>query len=165
MSAALQNPAPPMPDGVRIARQGDEARLWDICMAAFENNGLGRLDPDAVHATIAKGCEQRDGVVFAVIEEDGRAEAVLGLVWTKLWYSADWYWSDLLLFVRPEHRGTKHAVTLVRFARWWATVTDMHVELGIASLDDLERKEKFLGRHATRMGSFYVINPHDGDDR
>ena len=164
MSAALKIEQPPMPAGVRLAGPDDEAALWDICMAAFADNGFGVLDPASVRATIAKGVRHQGGVVFAVIGDGARIDAVLGLVWTKLWYCADWHWQDLLLFVRPEARESRHAVTLLRFARWWATTTGMHVILGVMSQDDQDRKEKLLSRYARRTSSSFVIDPNEDGD-
>lgn len=149
------------PKGVRLAQQGDERRLFDLCCIAHGENGFGTLDLNAPRIAIDRAI-RRDELVFAVIDGPDRIEATLGLRMSKPWYcsndSANWYWDDLLFFVHPLHRRSRHAMKLIKFAEWWSDKTQMPVAIMVLPRDgDIERRDKLFRRHASRAGSTFII--------
>lgn len=149
------------PKDVRVATLGDERRVFDICATAQAENGLGTLDADVVRATIQAAAERRAGI-FAIVDGPERVEAVLGLHMVKPWYCAanvptNWYWTELLFFVHPLHRRSRHAVRLFQFAKWWEQETKEPVFVTLFPRDDLEEKEKLFSRHGKRVGSVYLF--------
>jgi len=156
-----EKPVVPGTSTVRLAGLSDEAALFDICRQAFDDNGLGRFDEANVRRILGLGCRHKEGVAFGVIDGPQGFEGVIGLVPTKLWYSSDWYYTDLLLYVVKDKRRSRHAARLLEFAQWWAKQTGAFVELGIATDTRLDAKEKLLGRFAKRTGSYFVISPFD----
>lgn len=149
------------PKDVRIAIPGDERRVFDLCAIAHAENGWGTMDADVVRATISAAVLRKAGI-FAIIDGPERVEAVLGLHLVKPWYCAadvpgNWYWTELLFFVHPLHRRSRHAARLLQFAKWWEQEIKEPVALTLLPRDDLQEKEKLFGRHAQRVGSVYLL--------
>ncbi len=148
------------PKGVRLIQPGDENRVFDLCYTAHADNGWGLMDEETVKDTLRKAFYP-SGVAIAIIDGPERVEAVIGLQLIKPWYGTtedvNWYWSDLLCYVHPLHRRSRHAAKLLQFARWWAQHRHPAV-LGILPKDgDLERKEKLFGRYGKRIGSIFLF--------
>jgi GNAT superfamily N-acetyltransferase len=147
-----------LPLGLRLAQPSDSERLFDICTAAYRENGFGGLDPAAVREVIRKGVNG-ENCVFGVIDGPLQIEAVLGMQPNKLWYGGDgdWYWAELLFYVRPEHRRSRHARRLFEFAGWWERHMQMPVVISVFPTEELELKEALFARHAKRTGSIWLF--------
>ena len=144
-----------------MAAAGDEARLYDLFVMAHAENGWGNIDEPVVRAAIARGCKP-DGVVIALVDGPERIEAAIGLHPVRPWYCSDdaanWYNSDLLIYVHPLCRRSRHAVKLFQFAQWWESKSGMPTLLGLMPKDDLEDKEKLFARYGRQVGGFYLID-------
>jgi hypothetical protein len=149
------------PSGMRLAAAGDEGRLYDLFLMAHMENGWGDVDESIVRTAIARGCKP-DGVVIALVDGPERIEAAIGLHPVRPWYCSDavgnWYNSDLLIYVHPLHRRSRHAVKLFHFAQWWEAKTGMPALLGLLPKDDLEDKERLFSKFGRRIGGLYVID-------
>lgn len=143
---------------MRLAQRGDEPRLRDILVTAYRENGFGRMDDAAVRDVAAKGC-RGESYVFGLIDGPDRIEAVLGLQPSRMWYGGerDWYWTELLFYVHPQHRRSRHAQTLFAFADWWERHARVPVVIGVFPTERLEAKEFLFARHALRVGSLWLI--------
>ena len=147
-----------LPLGLRLAQQGDEGRLFDIFFRAYRENGFGGIDTDIVRMVIGMACKH-EKYVIGLIDGSTEIEAVLGLQLEKSWYGDEdsWGWKDLMFYVRPEYRKTRHAIKLFRFASWWEKHIRMPVLLSIFPCEDLEGKEHLFGRYAKRAGGLYLV--------
>ena len=158
------------PKDVRLADRGDEKRLLDLFLFAHSENGIGKVYIPEVEAIIAKACNHEAGFVIAVIDGPERIEAALGLRLDKLWYAdpnvaESWFYSDLLFYVHPLHRRSRHAIRLLQFAKWWEERTDppMAVVLNLLPRDAFEAKDRFFARHGTRVGSAFAMGERSLD--
>lgn len=147
---------------MRLARLGDEAALFRIFLDAFKDNGWGGIDLDVVAEVARKAC-QGDTYVAAIVPGQDRIEAVIGFQPTKMWYGdgASWYWSDLLFYVHPLHRRSRHYARLFQFARWWGHSTRMPVVLGIQSTARTRSKSRMFARNAKELGGSFLIDAGD----
>lgn len=151
------------PKGVRLAQKGDERRLYDLLVMAHAENGFGTMDERVVHETIQAATE-RKGYVIALVDGPERIEAAVGLRPAKLWYCSahvpsNWYWTDLLFYVHPLHRRTRHAVKLFRFAQWWEQEIKQPVVLELMPRDEFAGKDKLFSRFGQKIGSSFVMGP------
>jgi hypothetical protein len=148
------------PDGLRMARRGDEDRLFALFAVAHAENGYGEMDAAKVREVIARGCVG-DRVVIALAEGPERIEAAIGLHPQRQWYASDelsnYYNTDLLIYVHPLHRRSRHATRLFRFAQWWERESKMPVILGLMPKDDLTGKEKLFQRFGRKIGASFMI--------
>ena len=152
------------PTGLRVARKGDEDRLYALFCTAHAENGHGDIDPIAVKAAIERGCIGA-GIVIALAEGPERIEAAIGLHPEKRWYCTNdpknYYNTDLLIYVHPLHRRSRHAVKLFQFAQWWEQETGVPVILGLMPRDDFEDKERLFERFGRKVGALYMIGGTD----
>ena len=148
------------PAGLRMAHRGDEDRLYALFCTAHAENGYGDMDPVPVKAAIERGCSG-DGIVIALVDGPERVEAAIGLHPEKRWYCSNdpknYYNTDLLIYVHPLHRRSRHAVKLFQFARWWENESGMPTILGLMPKDDFEGKERLFERYGRRVGALYMI--------
>lgn len=151
------------PQGLRMARHGDEARLFALFIMAHAENGFGVMDDIVVQAAIERGC-RGESIVIALIDGPERIEAVIGLHPVRPWYASEapenYYSSELLFYVHPLHRRSRHAAKLFQFAEWWEQATKLPVVLNLLPKDKLEPKEKLFSRHAKRVGAIYQVSGH-----
>ncbi len=152
--------APPTcPPGIRLARDGDQKPLFDLCMEAYSDNGWGGIDPVTVRDTIAKAC-RGETFAFGVIPGlDGRLEATLGLMPSRMWYGdqGSWWYSDMVIFVRKDCRRSRHFSKLMQFARWFEHIAQAPVLLSITPREDFERKHKAFSRYGRHLTSTFLI--------
>lgn len=156
------------PSGLRLAQPGDERRLFDLFVMAHAENGLGDLHVETVQNVIASACK-RDGVTVALIDGPERVEAAIGLQPRKIaWYNSDaagnWHWTDLLFYVHPLHRRSRHAVKLFQFAKWWEQEIKMPVVLELMPRQQLAEKEHLFARFGRRIGSAFLMGTHGAEN-
>ena len=150
------------PKGMRLAAPGDEKRILDIFITAHAENGWGDLDLGIVQATILKATG-REGVVMALIDGAERIEAVMALHSRKAdWYNSDdnpknYCWHDLLIYVHPLHRRSRHSLKLFRFAQWWEQQIKMPVVLGLLPRGEYTKKKRLFAYFGREIGSAYLI--------
>ena len=147
-----------LPAGLRLAQQGDQERLFDIFYTAYRENGYGGLDDIIVRDVIDKICHA-ETYACGLIDGAERIEAVLGLQPARLWYGDQnsWYWNELLFYVHPKHRQTRHAIKLFQFARWWERAVQAPVIINIFPTQRLKEKEHLFERYARPAGATYII--------
>jgi GNAT superfamily N-acetyltransferase len=152
------------PKCIRMAQQGDEDRLFAIFAVAHAENGYGDMDPERVRDAIAKGCVG-DGNVIALVDGPERIEAVIALTPERRWYSTDkpsnYYSTEMLIYVHPLHRRTRHAARLFRFAQWWEQETKLPVVLNLMPKEDFPGKERLFARFGRRVGASFMIGGTD----
>lgn len=151
--------APPTcPPGIRLVRPGDERAVFDLMMLAFQENGWGGIDPTEVRAVIAKAIAGQLFVIGVILGPDG-LEAVIGFQPARNWYgdAASWYFTELLVFVHPEHRHSRHATTLLRFAQWFEQVANAPVLICLMAREGQERKRKLLARYGRECTNVFML--------
>lgn len=152
------------PVGVRLARPTDRFQLYDLARMAHRESGYGELDETTIQDIINRGCLGK-GCVFAVIEGPGRIEATIGLRLEKRWYVTDaaenWHHQDILFFVHPDHRNSRHAAALFNFASWWEQETKMPVVLGVTFSSDAAARERLYSRIGRKIGALFLIDTHN----
>lgn len=151
--------APPTcPPGIRLVRPGDERAVFDLMMLAFQENGWGNCDPTEVRAVIAKAIAGQLFVIGVIPGPDG-LEAVIGFQPARCWYadSNSWWYSELLVYVHPEHRRSRHFATLMRFTKWFEHIAQAPVLISVMPRDDFERKQKAFSRHGKLVTATFLI--------
>jgi len=156
------------PKAMRLAAPGDERRIFDLFVTAHAENGWGDLDVQIVQDTIVKATG-REGIAIAIIDGPERIEAAIGLHSRKAdWYNSEaasnWVWHDILIYVHPLYRRSRHAMKLFQFAQWWEQQIKMPVVLGLLPRQRFEEKERLFARHGRRIGSAYLIGSTGGPE-
>lgn len=142
----------------RIVQRDEEDNVMELCRKLHDENGMFKMNDDKVRAMMARAFD-RQGGILAGIGEPGKLEGLLYLLLSSFWYSTDPHWEELFLYVMPEHRKSRNAVELLRFAKWCADKSDFPLFIGILSNQSTERKELLYERqlHADDYkGRFFV---------
>lgn len=144
------------PPGMRMAQPGDQAHLLDLFLHAHAENGWGGVNVAAAEAAIDSAIWHR-GDVIAVAPGPTRIEAAIGLRLARLWYGtdADWFWTELLVYVHPDHRRSRHALRLLQFADWWAESSKIPVFINVQPRSDLGRKMRLFSRRGRLVGATF----------
>lgn len=110
------------PEGVRIAGPQDEAAILDLLLMDLRENAehIAPLDEEKILENIRAGTRQRGGIV-AVIDGPGKVPVAVTIMHPcQWWWSQGWYFFEIVMFVHPEHRKSRHVDDLLQFERWAA---------------------------------------------
>lgn len=137
---------------VRIVGKSEEDNAMDLCRRLHEENGIFKMNDDKVRAMLARAFDKQGGIL-AGIGPIGKLEGLMYLLLSSFWYTEDPHWEELFLYVVPEHRNSRNAVELLRFAKWCTDQTDYPLFIGILSNSSTERKELLYERQLKVEGS------------
>jgi hypothetical protein len=144
--------------GLRWIEERDRDEIFETFLLAYEENGWGGIDHNVVRDVIDKAI-RRESYPIVLTRGPQRIEAALGLQPNRMWYgdAASWWYSDLLVYVHPEHRRSRHFATLMRFARWFEEGVRTPVLLGVMAKEDQERKAKAYARYGRPVAQTFLI--------
>lgn len=108
------------PANVRIATEADEPAIMDLLMVNVRENAavIAVPDPDRILLNIQLGTRQRGNIVAVIDGPDKKPVAVTILTPMQWWWSREWYFQELVNFVHPDHRKSRHIHDLIEFQRW-----------------------------------------------
>ena len=145
---------------VRIIGRDEHANVMELCRNLAAENALFKMDDEKVHEMMSHAYDRKGGIL-AGIGKPGKLEGILFIHLTTFWYSNDPYWEEFFLYVLPEHRKSRNAVELLRFAKWCADESGYPLFIGILSNHPTERKELLYERQLKSedyKGRFFIYN-------
>lgn len=145
---------------VRLIGRDEHDNVMEICRKLAAENALFNMDDSRVCEMMSRAYDQQGGILGG-IGEKGKLEGLIFLLMTTFWYSNDPYFEEFFLYVTPEHRKSKNAVELLRFAKWCADESGFPLFIGILSNHPTARKELLYERqlHADDYkGRFFIYN-------
>lgn len=145
----------------RLIGRDEHSNVMDLCRKLAEENALFAMDDNKVYDMMNRAYDQQGGIL-AGIGEKGKLEGLMFLLLTSFWYSDDPYWEEFFLYVLPEHRKSRNAVELLKFAKWCSEESKFPLFIGILSNHPTERKELLYERqlHADAYkGRFFIYDP------
>lgn len=142
---------------VRIIGRDEEENAMELCTKLHGENGIFKMSEDKVRAMLARAFDQQGGIL-AGVGPKGKLEGLLYLLLSSFWYSNDPHWEELFLYVDPDHRKTRNAVELLKFAKWCSEETGFPLFIGVLSESTTERKELLYERQLgpAGAGKFFV---------
>ena len=155
------------PKSVRVARESDEAPLFDLLMALYKDNGVGIVPrPMDVRTAIRAGTREKNGTLIGVIDaEHGALAGSVCIVPANWWYAQEtWYLAERWVFVDPQWRhGLRLYDDLFRYAL--AYKLSIEQETGqkwplissVTSTKRLEAKMRLWRRYGKLVVGIYVI--------
>ena len=157
------------PPTVRVAVPADEPALLRLMLLDVEENasGIAAPSPEKILEHIQQGT-QRKGAILGVIDgPDGTPVACINLTMFQWWWSRAFFLQEVWNFVHPAYRATKHADSLMKFAKWASD--NMTREFGyrvwllqgVTTKDNVQAKIAFYSRHTNFIGAFFLY-PHPG---
>lgn len=144
----------------RLIGREEHPNVMELCRKLASENALFSMDDNKVTEMMARAYDRKGGIL-AGIGDKGNLEGIVFLMLTSFWYSNDPYFEEYFLYVLPEHRKSKNAVELLKFAKWCADESKFPLFIGILSNHPTERKELLYERqlHADDYkGRFFIYN-------
>lgn len=110
------------PKSVRIAGPQDEAILMELLLQDLRENAerIAPIDEGRVLGHVQAGTRQMGGIVGVIDGPNGRPVALCILIPVQWWWSRSYYIQDVVNYVHPDHRASRHIHDLIQFERWIA---------------------------------------------
>lgn len=147
------------PVSVRVAGPADEAALRDLFLAAHADNGLMTVSREKVARWAHIFTHHPHGTPLSAVGvidgPNGTLAAGAALVLGQPWYSDEWVIEDRMIFVRPEHRKSRHGRDLLLFSKWYAEKLALPMILGIVTTNRSPEKTAFYRRYLTQVGALF----------
>lgn len=149
---------------VRIAAPEDMTEVWRLFRQAHDENGLFTLAPPKVDFFIAR-CLFHDRIppndlgprgAIGVIGEVGKLEALALVMIGESWYSFEKHLEEKLVYVDPEHRKSRHAVSLLQWMKEQSEITGLPLLTGVVSNERTAAKCKLYSRVLPKVGEFFL---------
>ena len=150
---------------VRTGTPDDVHGMMDLALAACEENGLTRPNPEKLLHEIWSSLNLHHGIVGIIGEQGKPLEAAVLLRCEALWYSDDLVLNERAVFVAEPFRQAKggRASKLIDFAVAAAQKLEMPLVVGVLSNQRTEGKVKMYGRKlGDASGAYWIVNGRTG---
>lgn len=152
------------PSIVRLARIGDEPEIFDFFVLAHADNGFFPLSSKKVIDKIMHGCRNEGVSIGLIRDHQGKIEAASGMELDSYWYTDVYFLNEILNFVHPDHRRSKHAQALLKFQKDTSDIISakfgykVPIFPGILTRTRLEAKMRLFSREFPQVGAIYAYN-------
>lgn len=160
------------PVNVRIANEKDEEAIFALLMLDLKENAVAvaPIDEDRVREHIEIGTKRKGGIVGVIDGPDKKPVAVVLLVPLQWWWSRAWYIHDIVNYVHPDHRQSRHIHDLIQFERWasdeWSRNFGYRIFLlcGVLGYKRIREKIVMYKRKFLQAGAAFIYPaPRDGE--
>lgn len=149
------------PFHIRIAQHGDEKALYDFIAAGHNESAIYPMSTYKVNHFIDAAINRTHPIIIGVIDSQTKPEiaASICIVYEQLWYTDEWFLSELWNNVRPEYRRSNYAKDLLQFGKWVSDSTDRPLNIGIITTERMEAKMRLYRRqNLQQTGAYYIYN-------
>jgi hypothetical protein len=159
------------PSVIRKALPHDAPEIWRLFLQVHRENGLFQLSPSkvtefmdrALHPERIHPADTGVRAQIGVIGPPGRLEAVVFVLIAQFWYSNDFHLEELLVYVDPECRKSRHAITCLAWMKALADQLKIPLLTGIISKERTAAKIRLYDRMLPRIGAFYLYPKDDAE--
>ena len=149
---------------IRKATPFDAPEIWRLFLQVHRENGLFTIDPSkvtglldrALHPERIPAWDTGPRAQIGVIGPYGRLEALVFLLISSFWYSSELHLEELLVYVDPECRKSRHAIVCIDWMKKLADELKIPLLTGIISKDRTAAKIRLYDRQLPRIGAFYL---------
>jgi hypothetical protein len=157
------------PSVVRKATPFDAPEIWRLFLQVHRENGLFGLDPQkvtgfmdrAIHPERIPSHDTGPRAQIGVIGAQGRLEAVVFVLISSFWYSSEYHLEELLVYVDPECRKSRHAIACVGWMKGLSDQLQIPLLTGVISKERTAAKIRLYDRMLPRIGAFYLYPKDD----
>jgi GNAT superfamily N-acetyltransferase len=142
---------------VYLANMTMNQKIKELLFQMHDEVNLFPYDDEEVNIFTTNMLSQNGGIIGVILKGD-EIEGMVGLRLDRLWYSKEWFLSEMFVYVRPELRRSTRAKCLLKFAKTCAEEMNLPLLLGIQSNIRTEAKRKLYERQFDTMGLFFVHN-------
>lgn len=157
------------PSTIRKATAFDAPEIWRLFLQLHRENGLFTLDPGkvtgfmdrAIHPERIPTWDTGPRAQIGVIGPQGRLEAVAFVLISTFWYSSEFHLEELLVYVDPECRKSRHAIACIAWMKGLSDQLQIPLLTGIISKERTASKIRLYDRMLPRIGAFYMYPKDD----
>ncbi len=157
------------PSTIRKATPMDAPEIWRLFLQLHRENGLFTIAPfkvtefmdRALHSERIPSYDTGPRAQIGVIGQPGRLEAVVFVLIAQFWYSSEYHLEELLVYVDPECRKSRHAVTCINWMKNLSDQLGIPLLTGIISKERTAAKIRLYDRMLPRIGAFYLYPKDD----
>ena len=112
---------PTRPLSVRVAVEADEPAVLALLLQDLAENAaeVAEVSEDRVLDHIRLGTRRKGGVVGVIDGPDGKPIAVTIMISAQWWWSKQWFFQEIVNYVHPDHRKSRHFDEIIKFEKWW----------------------------------------------
>lgn len=153
------------PSIVHLARPGEEAKIFDFFVMSHSDNGFFPISAKKVIDVIMRACRHEMASIGLIKDEKGNIEAATGVTLESTWYSDVYFLSEMINFVHPNHRKSRHIQALLRFQKDTADILSktlgysIPIIPGILTRERLEQKMRLFQREFQQVGALFIYEP------
>jgi GNAT superfamily N-acetyltransferase len=141
---------------VRIATKEDEPEILRLLEMMHSEGGMLPLNIDRAREMFARAFN-RTGGILGVIGEKNDIKAMICLYISQYWYTNENHLEEIFNYVRPDHRKTGYAKSLIVFAKDCADKIKIPLVIGVLTNQHMEAKVRLYRRVlGTPAGAFFV---------
>jgi hypothetical protein len=158
-----------VPSVIRKATPMDAPEIWRMFLQLHRENGLFTIAPAkvtnfmdrALHPERIPSWDTGPRAQIGVIGLPGRLEALVFVLISSFWYSEEFHLEELLVYVDPECRKSRHAVACVTWMKDLSDQLKIPLMTGIISKERTAAKIRLYDRMLPRIGAFYFYPKED----
>lgn len=160
------------PESVRIAGPKDEEALLELLLCDLRENAtaVAPIDEERVMSHIQFGTRRKGGIVGVIDGPDGNPVATVVLAPAQWWWSRAYYIQDIVNYVHPDHRQSRHIHDLIQFERWasdeWSRLFGYRIFLlcGVLGYKRVREKMIIYKRKFLQAGAAFLYPaPREGE--
>lgn len=149
------------PKNVRIADVSDYALVMDFCAMLNIENASAKLDVSRLQEVVSLGLQHKNGVIAIVMDDNGAPVGCVCLALDQWDYSLSWHYTEMWVFIHPNHRKSHYAQDVLNFCKWWAEQSGLPVTVGIMSRDRTKAKMRFYAQKMKPLEVFFWHDPRN----
>lgn len=130
---------------VRIIERDEIDSVMQLCRELHDENGIFKMEDSKVRTMLDRAFDKQGGIL-AGIGAKGKLEGLMLIMLSNFWYTSECHWEEIFLYVLQEHRKTRNAVELIKFAKWCAEQTPYPLFIGIMPNAASQRKVHLYDR-------------------
>lgn len=147
---------------LRLATEADLPELVQMGVGMFEGSSFAALSyaPEKAGEFMSRGIKE----AFLAVADDGQGGQIQGAIYGDVivpWYTTDCMGIEQFLYVRPEYRGGRAALMLIRaWVRWCVASGAKQIRPATAAKSpEADRLYRALGFEP--VGTLFVMNQKD----
>lgn len=149
---------------VRIATPEDVHQLMEMGIAANDEIGIAKANPEKLLYDIWPALHRKEGIIGVIGEPGKIIEGGIVLKITNLWYSDEEFLEERIVYVRPQYRrggrsGEKHCHSrkLAEFAKMTSDSLGLPLVMGISTAIGFKGKARLYERiFGEQAGAFFM---------
>lgn len=160
------------PATVRAATPADEQAILDLLLLDVAENAAHVAPPDEARilAHIQHGTQKKGGIIGVIDGPDGKPVACCVMIELQWWWSRQYCFQELVLFVHPDHRKSNHLRDLLNFQRWVSDAMTknfgyrVYLLCGVLGVHHVREKIMLYKRKFRQAGAIFIYpSPFAGD--